>query len=93
MEFSPAWSPDGRWIAFLRGGLLNPSLFVMPSIGGEERKIGESESAGPIRGSVRWTPDGKWLVVSGSVEKSDSLGLFLIDFTTDRIAAVPRPRS
>ena len=54
----------------------------MPSIGGEERKIGESESAGPIRGSVRWTPDGKWLVVSGRVEKNDPLGLFLIDFTT-----------
>ncbi len=94
-EFSPAWSPDGRWIAFLRGGfggLVNASLFVMPSIGGGERKIAESGPAGMIAGTVRWSPDGKWLLVSGTTEDDQRVGLILIDFSTSekrRLTSAP----
>src|SRR3954465_9533377 len=34
-DSDPAWSPDGRWIAFRRGADDEPSqLFVMPADGG-----------------------------------------------------------
>jgi Tol biopolymer transport system component/DNA-binding winged helix-turn-helix (wHTH) protein len=93
-EFSPAWSPDGLWIAFLRGSLLNASVFVMPSIGGVERKIAESGPAGVIGGTVRWSPDGKWLLVSGTTETDQSVGLVLIKVSTGenrRLTSPPAP--
>jgi eukaryotic-like serine/threonine-protein kinase len=96
LEFSPAWSPDSRWIAFLRrkSPTANATLFVMPSIGGTDREIAESGPAGVILGNVRWSPDGKQLLVSGTTEKDDRIGLLLIDFSTGdkrRLTTAPAP--
>ena len=61
-EFSPAWSPDRRWIAFLRGEQLHASLFVMPSIGGPNGRslsqVRPASSAGPYDGPR--TQSGCW---------------------------------
>jgi hypothetical protein len=49
---SPAWSPDGTGIAFLRdkpGG--GSEVRLIPPTGGPERTIGEVEGAWPNRGS------------------------------------------
>jgi Tol biopolymer transport system component len=53
----PAWSPDGRVIAFTRitNGL--PSIFTVSALGGPEQLIGEGSDA-------TWFPDGRSLVVS-----------------------------
>ncbi len=54
-DSEPAWSPDGRWIAFLRGGEDSPSqLFLMAADGGEPRPLPEH----PL-GADRpvWSPD------------------------------------
>ena len=45
-DYAPAWSPDGRWIAFLRGAerpeLGGPAAVVLiPAIGGPERHLAE----------------------------------------------------
>jgi dipeptidyl aminopeptidase/acylaminoacyl peptidase len=58
-EFSPAWSRDGGWIAFLRGSALNASLFVMPSIGGLERRIAESGPADRTKSGKCRRPAGR----------------------------------
>jgi len=60
----PAWSPDGRYIAYhsvLRGG-----LWLMPALGGTARQISEFGSA------PAWSPDGTKLAFS-------SLGLAALD--------------
>jgi Tol biopolymer transport system component len=55
---SPAWSPDGRQIAFLREG----EVYLVPPIGGAERKL-----AGDLKCSSRlgWSPDSKYIASSG----------------------------
>lgn len=71
-DYSPAWSPDGASIAFLRRtGGADAALIVVPALGGAERKVAEMKAAlwpqwqrpGPF---LTWSPDGKWLVASGS---------------------------
>jgi serine/threonine protein kinase len=56
-DSDPAWSPDDRWIAFVRQQKGNYAVLLMPSVGGPERKL--VEIAGPVH--LSWTPDAKWL--------------------------------
>jgi Tol biopolymer transport system component/tRNA A-37 threonylcarbamoyl transferase component Bud32 len=74
-DHSPAWSRDGRFIAFLR---TLPSgkraVMVIPAIGGLERKIAEifSES------HPTWSPDGNWLAISEKDSETEPLVLSLL---------------
>jgi len=82
-DLSPAFSPSGRWIAFLRE-LPGERATVMlaPALGGAERGISEIEL--PLRFQHReglaWTPDERGLVVPD--RNSDGHGLFLLSIET-----------
>jgi Tol biopolymer transport system component len=54
LDRSPAWSPDGSRIAFVR----NSSVWVMSSGGGGERLVSRKGL------SVAWSPDGRWLALT-----------------------------
>jgi len=64
-----AWSPDGRWIAFLsdRPGSLKDSpggkkqLYVMPADGGEAQQITKMEEG---VNSLEWAPDSKHIAIA-----------------------------
>jgi Tol biopolymer transport system component len=70
-DFAPRWSPDGRSIAFLRGGFGGgvSQVRVVPPLGGAERQVADINIAMELyRGmSLAWCPDSTCVVASDSV--------------------------
>lgn len=59
-ETHPVWSPDARYIAFLRQGKGQDDVIIVPALGGPERRLCVVSATGY---QIAWSPDGKWLVV------------------------------
>jgi Tol biopolymer transport system component len=87
-NFSPAWSPDGQFLAYLssRGpGLIGhrPEIITIRSLKtGEERDLPPKLSF--TWGPIRWSPDGRSILVSGKDNKIQH-GLFLVDAQTGEV--------
>lgn len=87
MDLSPAWSPDGRQIAFLRlNTILKGSLVIIPSAGGAEqvlRPISLREDVyRAMRPLLTWTPDGRGIVYTTTDEETGRAGLYRADLQT-----------
>ena len=77
---SPAWSPDGLQIAFLRYRSKDASgFYVMPATGGSERKIVSSLALENIYDRMLdWSPDGRWLAVSDKSSAQEAFRIWLV---------------
>src|SRR6516165_5262724 len=82
--FDPAWSPDGREIAFSRLGS-NGGVFVISQLGGTERKVSDSGS------NAAWTPDSGTLLVRDRESTHEPYGIFSISLKTLERRRVTRP--
>jgi tricorn protease len=59
-EMNPAWSPDGKWIAYLSDKTGEYELYLRPQMGGDEVRI--TTDGGMYRYGPTWAPDSKKLL-------------------------------
>lgn len=75
-ETAPAWSPDGNYVAFMRHEGTSCAVFVIPLIGGMERKLG---SCGDNRfADLAWSPDGEWLAFNSRDTNEEAFAIYLL---------------
>jgi Tol biopolymer transport system component len=85
---SPAWSPDGEFLAYISSRtprLLghHPEVISIRSLKtGEERDLRPKLSF--LWGPIRWSPDGRAILVPGKDSKGQH-GLFLVDVQTAEV--------
>ena len=76
----PAWSPDGRWIAFVRG---RRQLLLVSPLGGAERMIAEDLLAElgyePL---VLWSPDSRNVITEIAPAPGQQSGTFAVSIVT-----------
>jgi dipeptidyl aminopeptidase/acylaminoacyl peptidase len=68
-DTTPRWSPDGKWIAFVRPNEKEtPQIFLLPMRGGEARVLTDlpKGAGGPV-----WSPDGKTIAFTSTTVADD----------------------
>ena len=83
---SPTWSPDGKHIAFQRDSADRGGIYLVPSLGGSERKLSNLISVtnviwGAHTKALDWSPNGKFLASSerASIELPVRIVLLAVD--------------
>jgi TolB protein len=84
---SPAWSPDGRWIAFAsnRPGFFNQELYLIRPDGTELRRLTRTPGSDSVLGDdgmPSWRPDGSGLVFVSNRDRN--LELYALDLASGR---------
>ncbi|MBV9307739.1 MAG: PD40 domain-containing protein [Acidobacteriaceae bacterium] len=91
----PAWSPDGRQIAFIRLTGKGRKELDLISLGtGKESKITELEGMAPwlcIIPRVSWSRDGRYLFTSESLGTGEACGVVAVDVKTGDVRRITQP--
>src|SRR6266852_2103981 len=79
IDFNPVWSPDGRYIAFCRILKGETGIYIIPALGGAERRVRktlwEEQEFSEVfwySGHLSWSPDGKLLAFSDRASSNEA---------------------
>jgi Tol biopolymer transport system component len=99
VDFNPVWSPDGRYIAFCRikGG--ETGIYIVPAIGGAERRIRDTHweerefyEVSWYFGRLSWSPNGKSLAFSDRPFGNEPTSIFLISLDNLAVRRLTSPQ-
>jgi Tol biopolymer transport system component/DNA-binding winged helix-turn-helix (wHTH) protein len=82
-DMSPVWSPDGKWIAFIRRSQSGNAIYMVPASGGPERKLYDMH--GTIdwdEPGLSWSPDGKQLIFPDGKSESSPPSIYALSLDT-----------
>jgi Tol biopolymer transport system component len=94
-DWAPAWSPDGLQIAFVRETPSGGTVYAIPSLGGQERRLTELEE--PIWWEWElvprpsWSPDGAWLALARKPSAEEPSRVFRLSVSTLEISPLTDP--
>jgi len=90
---SPAWSPDGKSLAYLRTSTASTEVLISDLGSGKERLVADlpTPDYGYDYRLLDWSPDGRLLAAAHSESADTPLGIFLIDIQTGERRRLTQP--
>jgi Tol biopolymer transport system component/DNA-binding winged helix-turn-helix (wHTH) protein len=96
-SMSPAWSPDGTQIAFQRLAGADSGIYVVPALGGPERKLLSTRTPSTNFNwfswhnftLISWSPDGKWIAFADVPPGEEQARIYLLSMETLETKQVP----
>lgn len=80
---SPAWSPDGKRIAYVSFENKTSAIFVQTLATGERRKVSDAPG---INGAPAWSPDGSRLALT--LSKDGSPDIYILDLGSQSLRRI-----
>jgi Tol biopolymer transport system component/DNA-binding winged helix-turn-helix (wHTH) protein len=98
IDFNPVWSPDGRYIAFCRIQKGDTGIYIIPNLGGAERKLRDThweerdfDQYFWYFGRLSWSPDGKLLAFSDRASSNEPTSIYFLPLDSLAVRKLTSP--
>jgi Tol biopolymer transport system component len=79
---TPVWSPYGSQIAFHRLAGDGKGIYVVPAMGGPEKRLLATHLRNRMAAQISWSADGKWIGFADSVRDTELTRAYLLNVET-----------